>query len=94
MGAGDGVKVVVDVEVGMAVAVGDAIICVTKLHDNNNKTKSPKKILFIFIDSNPIHVPIILIPVEVHELAHIGSSCGFYRIETHAHLPEADGHAA
>lgn len=60
---GDGVIVAVGVKVDVGVAVGGTIICVTKLHDNNDKTSKPKKIRLIFICSIPSHVPIILISV-------------------------------
>ena len=58
VGAGDGVLVVVGGKVGVGIVVGGAIICVTKLHDNNDKTSNPKKTLFIFICSIPSRVPI------------------------------------
>ncbi len=89
---GEGVTVDVGVNVRVGVAVGGTIICVTKLHDNKDKTKSPKKIRFIFIDSNPLHVPVNLILVLDREQAHINFSYGSCHIETRAHLPEADVH--
>jgi len=52
----------VGVKVGVGVAVGGTIICVTKLQDNSAKTSNPKNIRFIFMItldcSSPSHVPV------------------------------------
>jgi len=49
VGVNVGVDVCVAVAVGRGVAVGGAIICVTKLHAINVKIKNPKTMRFIFI---------------------------------------------
>jgi len=43
------VGVFVAVKVGIGVVVGGTISCVTKLHDNRDKTSNPIKICFDFI---------------------------------------------